>query len=130
MYITIIICNCIWVLTTFKIRSLSLCTHYIYYDSHTIGTYLGYTKSAKYREWIPELNPMALKKIEASSKSAEELAKALFLKIFKDDLEHRPNAICTTSNRLDGREQCDPTKLRGIRCMFVCLKLVCTMLGL
>ena len=45
---------------------------------------------------------MALKKIEASSKSAEELATALFLKIFKDDLEHRPNAICTTSNRLDG----------------------------
>ena len=65
---------------------------------------------------------MALKKIEASSKSAEELAKALFLKIFKDDLEHRPNAICTTSNRLDGREQCDPTKLRGIRCMFVCVR--------
>ena len=85
----------------------------------------------KYREWIPDLSPEALKKIEAGSKSAEDLAKALFMKIFKHDLEHCPNDICATNNRLEGREQCDPIKLCGIRCKFVCTcKSTCTMLGL
>ena len=31
------------------------------------------------------------------------------MKLFKHDLEHRPNDICATSNRLDEKEQCDPT---------------------
>ena len=57
-----------------------------------------------------------LEKIEADSKSAEDLAKSLFMKIFKQDLEQRPEDICATSNRLDGRQLCDPVKLRAIRC--------------
>jgi hypothetical protein len=80
------------------------------------GTYLGYSKSPKFREWINDLSPEELKRIEAGSKSAEGLAKSLFLVIFKQDLEQRPEEICATANRLEGRQLCDPTKLRAIRC--------------
>ena len=80
------------------------------------GTYLGYSKSPKFREWITDLSVGELKKIEADSKSANDLAKSLFMKLFKEDLEQRPDGICATSSRLDGRQLCNPIKLRAIRC--------------
>ena len=81
------------------------------------GTYLGYSKSPKFHEWISDLSARDLKKIEAGSKSAEGLAKSLFMLLFKQDLEQRPDNICATANRLEGRQLCDPVKLRAIRCM-------------
>ena len=61
------------------------------------------------------MNSTQLKSIEGSCKSAVELAKKLFRFVFKNDLETRPDDICATSNRLDGRTLCDQDKLRGIR---------------
>ena len=84
-----------------------------------VGTFLGYSKSPKYREWTNDLSAEDLRKLEVGSKSAEELAKALFMHLFKQDLEERPDSICATSNRLDGRQLCDPTKMRAIRCMYL-----------
>ena len=83
-----------------------------------LGVYFGYPKSPKYRVWIAEMNSTQLKSIEGSCKSAVELAKKLFRFVFKNDLETRPDDICATSNRLDGRTLCDQDKLRGIRCEF------------
>ena len=82
-----------------------------------IGTYLRYSKSPKFREWISDLTAEELKRIEAGSKSAEGLAKSLFMVLFKNDLEQRPQDICATANRLEGRQLCDPVKIRAIRCM-------------
>ena len=80
------------------------------------GLNLGYSKSPKFREWITDLSVGELKKIQADSKSANDLAKSLFMKLFKEDLEQRPDGICATSSRLDGRQLCNPIKLRAIRC--------------
>ena len=81
---------------------------------------MGFSKSAKFRVWIPAeiLSLSALKGIEQSSSSASELAMSLFTRLFKDDLERRPDDICATDNRLDGWEVCNPEFMRGIRCKF------------
>ena len=75
-------------------------------------------KSSKYRVFVPEVSLSQLKSTEASCKNADELAKGIFRLVFKHDLETRPNEICATANRLEGREVCDPIKLRGIRCKY------------
>lgn len=84
-----------------------------------LGTYLGYSKTPKYREWIADLTEEELRKIEVGSNCADDLAKALFIRLFKCELEERPNDICATSNRLEGRQLCDPVKMRAIRCKYL-----------
>ena len=84
------------------------------------GCYLGFSKSANFRVWIPAeiLSLSVLKGIEQSSSSASELAMSLFTRLFKDDIETRPDDICATDNRLNGREMCNPEFIRGICCKF------------
>ena len=86
----------------------------------TGGCFLGFPKSPKFRVWIPaEILPSSvLKGIEQSSSSASELAMSLFTRMFKDDLETRPDDICATDNRLNGREVCNQEFMQGIRCKF------------
>ena len=81
-----------------------------------IGTYLGYSKSPKFREWISYLSAGRLKRIEAGSKSAEGLAKS-FMVLFNNDLEQGPQDICATANQLKGWQLCDPVKIHAIWCM-------------
>ena len=81
-------------------------------------TYLGYSKSPKFRKWISDLSPKESKRIEAGSKSVEGLVKSLFMVLFKQDLEQQPEEICATANQLEGRQLCDPAKLRAIQCMY------------
>ena len=121
----IIICVCI-ILYTICILCVSvhdlcvaLCRMIIVQHIIIVGTFLGYSKSPKYREWTNDLTVEDLRKIEVGSKSAEDLAKALFIHLFKHDLEERPDDICATSNRLDGRQLCDPIRMRAIRCKYL-----------
>ena len=88
------------------------------YSPIFVGTFLGYSKSPKYQEWTNDLSAEDLRKIEVGSKSAEEVAKALFMHPFKQNLEERPDGICATSNRLDGQQFCDPTKMSAIQCIY------------
>ena len=55
--------------------------------------------------------------IEQSSGNAEQLARKLFVLIFRDALEERPNSVCCTES--DGKELLDQEYLHGIRCRFV-----------
>ena len=77
--------------------------------------FLGYHKTPKYCEWVPNLSQRDVKRIECESKSAEELAKGLFMKIFEKELDTHPDEICASSTRLgEGKEQCNPEMLRAI----------------
>ena len=94
-------------------------------QSNILGTYLGYSKTPKYREWINDLTEKELRKVEAGNNGADDLAKALFIRLFKCELERRPSEICATANRLEGRQLCDPMKMRAIRCKYLQLNFYC-----
>ena len=81
--------------------------------------YLGFRKRGDSNKvWVP-MSAAELQKIEASvDNTAASLAKGLFEFLFKDELQRRPNQICATANRLDGRELCDPQRMRAIRRKF------------
>ena len=99
---------------------------------HPPGVYLGYTKH-KYRKWV-ELTKEELKDIEGSASDPADLAKRLFVVLFKDDLDTRAESICCT----ESRELLDQEILAGIRCKLkenvyynashVCPSSVCSML--
>ena len=91
----------------------------LYVQYKFLGTYLGYRKSPKYREWTTDLTEEDLKKIEVGSNCADDLAKALFIRLFKCELEEKPNDICATFNRLEVRQLCDPVKMHAIRCKYI-----------
>ena len=70
------------------------------------GCYLGFSKSAKFRVWIPAemLSSSVLKGIEQSSSSASELATSLFTPLFKDDLKKRPmRTVQQITTSIEGR---------------------------
>ena len=54
---------------------------------HLLGTYLGYTKKAKYCVWVPYLTEVQLRNIESEASDAKTLAMKLFQYIFKLELE-------------------------------------------
>ena len=77
------------------------------------GVYLGFSKSEKYRVWVPTLNEDRLQDIEKSTNSAEELAKALLSEIFKNELLEPDKYCCSKSTN---RITLNPQYLNGIRC--------------
>jgi len=67
--------------------------------------------------WVPHLQPSALKVAEAKSKTPTELARALFVEIFKKELSERPDKVNCTET-LDGKELLNQQFIRGIRCKY------------
>ena len=86
IHVRLCVCVCVCVCET-VIKMIIFHTSCRVYPMYT----LGYSKSPKFREWITDLSVGELKKIEADSKSANDLAKSLFMKLYKEDLEQRPD---------------------------------------
>lgn len=71
-----------------------------------VGSYIGYLNTAPHDQlmvWVPHLQPSALKVAEAKSKTPTELARALFVEIFKKELSERPDKVNCTET-LDSKE--------------------------
>lgn len=88
-----------------------------------IGVYLGYSKSPKFRVWVDCLDSTSLGSIEDGSHNHDDLAKKLFISIFKERLENDPEnkIICITESKSDGRELLSQKILSGIRCELLSL---------
>jgi len=85
-----------------------------------VGSYIGYLNTAPHDQlmvWAPHLQPSALKVAEAKSKTPTELARALFVEIFKKELRERPDKVNCTET-LDGKELLNQQFLWGIRCKY------------
>ena len=76
--------------------------------------YIGHEKHDKYRK-VVKLIKKELQEIEDSASDAVQLAKALFVILFKDELDTNAENVCCTKYR-DSRQLLDQDILAGTRC--------------
>ena len=74
--------------------------------------------------WVPHLEQSAIKLAEAKSKTPTELARALFIEVFKEELAECPDKVNCTKTP-DNKKLLNQQYVRGIRrkyCAFFILK--------
>ena len=81
-----------------------------------IGAYLGYIKHIKYRQWVPQITEVQVNEAINSASDPADLAKRLFILVFKEELEFKASSVCCTKN-IQSRELLNLDYLLGIRCM-------------
>ena len=78
------------------------------------GCYIGFKPN--FTVWVPSITSQKLQEMELAAEDEADLARKLFIAIFKEDLESRPNDVCCTE--ADGKELLNQQYLQGIRCKF------------
>ena len=78
------------------------------------GYYLGFPNKPECRVWVEGLLPQQLQEIEVNATDETDLARQLFVKMFSQQLEEKPNDIYCTE--VDGKELLNQSWIRGIRC--------------
>ena len=84
------------------------------YVSVEHGCYIGFKPN--FTVWVP-ISSQKLQEIELAAEDETDLARKLFIIIFKEGLERRPNEICCTE--AEGKELLNKQYLLGIRCKFI-----------
>ena len=90
------------------------------YVSVEHGCYIGFKPN--FTVWVP-ISSQKLQEIELAAEDETDLARKLFIIIFKEDLERRPNEICCTE--AEGKELLNQQYLQGIRCKFIVYNRTC-----
>ena len=93
------------------LRRLTLKTVYVKH-----GCYIGLKPN--FTVWVLGITFQKLQELELVAEDETDLARKLFVTIFKEDLETRPNYVCCTE--ADGKELLNQQYLQGTRCKLWC----------
>ena len=80
------------------------------------GCFLGINPNFKI--YVKGLSLMKVREVEQTAEDDVDLARKLFILIFKQDLAERPHRVCCTE--ADGKELLNQTYLTAIRCKYSC----------